>query len=475
MKKLFIFFISIALLSGCKDELDQFPSDSLPGSEAITTVNDLRLAVNGVYRTLVDRYSYAGDFGIYADGRGGDAKIVDNSVNHFQPVHIFQLHANSGHSAGFYQTQYYAAARVNNVLLFVDGIEDKEDNLSTYNNYVGQLYAIRALTHFDLARLYAQLPSVASNRNQENSGIVLNNESFPVTSKFKRATLAETYQFIVNDLETSLGLLSRSKPDGSGAINYWAAKALLSRVYLYLEDYDNALKHAHEIIVDIDPERYSLYTRENFLTSWRRTGTSESLFELLISETMSAQRNSLGYYTDPNGYAEFAASDDFSTWILAQTDDIRSSSIRWKETSGGSNGGYYTMKYEGQEGVGTPLYVNNPKIIRLAEVYLIAAEAKLLGGNFTGSNDAVWYYNQLRSNRILNYENATSVTLDDILDERRREFFGENHRMFDLVRNRRTINHPSLGSIAYNDYRILVAIPRRELDLSPELKQNPEY
>lgn len=475
MKRVFIFFISLTLLSGCSDELDQFPSESLPGNEAITTVNDLRLAVNGVYRTLVSRYSYAGDYGIFADGRGGDGKIIDNGVNHFHPVYNFQLNANSEHSAGFYQIFYYAAARINNILLFTESIGDKEELSETYDDYLGQLYALRGLVHFELARLYAQLPSVAANMDAENSGIVLNDQSYPVSEKFKKSTLKDTYDFIISDLESSLDLLSKEKPDGSGAINYWAAKALLSRVYLYLQNYDKALEHAHDVVVGVNATDYSLYGRDEFLSVWKRTGTSESLFELLISETMSAQRNSLGYYTDPEGYAEFAASDDFKEWLFEQTDDIRLSSVVYKEGANGRNAGYYTMKYQGQEGVGTPLYVNNFKVIRLSEVYLIAAEAKLLGGTYSGSNDAVWYYNELRKNRIDSYADVTSITIEDVLDERRREFFGENHRMFDLVRHKRNIVHPILGTIAYNDYRILVAIPQRERDISPDLEQNPEW
>lgn len=472
MNKLYIFLIGLIVLASCSDELEQLPSDSLPGEEAITSIEDLDAAVNGVYRTFIDQFSYPGDYGIYADGRGGDAQIIDNSVNHFQPVYRFQLNPNSGHASGFYEIFGYATARINNVLLFVDNIEYDDAEKDAYDDYLGQLYAIRALAHFDMARIYAQLPAVAPDLNAESSGIVLNDEAYPVESEFERSTLKETYDFIVDDFERALDLLSKEKVDESGAINYWAAKGLLARVYLYLEDYDNALMHAHDVIAE---SGYSLYTVDNYLDVWKQKGTDESLFEILITPTMSAQRNSIGYYSDPEGYPEFAASDEFADWLLAQTDDIRSQSIREKEGEDGANKGYYTMKYEGQEGVGDPLYVNNPKIIRLSEVYLIASEAKLLGGQYADSYDAVDYYNDLRSKRIENYDDASEVTIDDILEERRREFFGENHRMFDLVRHQRNIDHPSLGEIEYDDYKIISAIPERERDISPDLEQNPGY
>ena len=115
--------------------------------------------------------------------------------------------------------------------------------------------------------------------------------------------------------------------------------------------------------------------------------------------------------------------------------------------------------------------------IRLSEVYLIAAEARLKGGNAPGSLEAADYYNMLRSKRISGNTNAASVTMDDILQERRRELFCENHRFFDLVRNRMAVNAPivQLTPIPYNDPRMIIAIPKRELDISPDLEQNPGY
>ena len=253
---------------------------------------------------------------------------------------------------------------------------------------------------------------------------------FPFDAKFKRSTLKQTYDFIVADLKKSMELLSKKEKEASGKINYWAAEALLSRVYLYMNDNDNALKHATNVIAN---SPYKLYSMNEYLTVWKKTGTSESLFEVLTTDKSNAQRNSLGYYTNPDGYPECAASEDFKTWLTSQTTDIRSQSIREKSADKGKHKGLYTIKYEGQEGASSPLYVNNFKVIRLSEVYLIAAEAKLKGGNAPDAKEAVWYYNELRKNRISDYVDAASVTLEEILDERRRELFCENHRMYDMV------------------------------------------
>ncbi len=471
MKKYIVLFMSLMLIGiSCSDEFDQKPSYSLPGDESIKDMTTLNTAINGVYSALVNRWGLAGDVALYADGKGGDVQMINKSFNHFQPVIICQTDKNSGISIGAYKRFSYMLARINSILENVEKVSDKDAKKDLYNDYLGQLYALRALGHFEMARLYAQIPAVAKDVNAESSGIVLNDKLYPYDTKFKRSTLKATYDFIVADLIKSMELLSKEKKEASGKVNYWTAEALLSRVYLYMNDNDNALKHAENVIAN---SPYKLYTIDNFLTVWSKTGTSESLFEVLTTDKTNAQRNSLGYYTNPDGYPECGASDEFVAWLTAQTDDIRSQSIKEKANEEDKEKGFYTIKYEGQEGASAPLYVNNYKVIRLAEVYLIAAEAKLRGGNASGAKEAVWYYNELRKNRISNYTDAADVTLDELLDERRREFFCENHRMYDMVRYRKSIPNPTFTEpLKYDDYRLLTAIPEREINISKELKQN---
>lgn len=414
MKKYIFLFVSLIFLNiSCSDELNQTPSSSLPGEESIVDLNSLDIAVNGVYGTLVDRWGFAGDAALYADAKGGDLKIID-AVNHLQPVVIFQTDKSSGFSIGAYQVFSYTIARVNSVLENLENVSDKESNIVAFNDYEGQLYALRALAHFEMARLYSQIPMIAADINAENSGIVINDELYPFNTKFKRSTLKQTYDFIVEDFKKSLDLLQKKRTEASGKINYWAVEALLSRAYLYMGDYDNALKYSADVI---ENSPYKLYDIDNYLSVWSKTGTDESLFEVLTTDKSNAQRNSLGYYTNPDGYPEAGAGDDFQTWLLAQDKDVRSKSIRLKSTAKNEHKAYYTIKYEGQEGASSPLYVNNFKVIRLSEVYLIAAEAKLKGGNAATAKAAVWYYNELRKNRVKDHVDATAVTSQNILDE----------------------------------------------------------
>lgn len=114
-------------------------------------------------------------------------------------------------------------------------------------------------------------------------------------------------------------------------------------------------------------------------------------------------------------------------------EDVRSTLIA-EESDGGDNEGWYIQKYPGRDG---EIYVNNPKVIRLSEVYLIAAEAALKAGGA----DPASYINDLRKQRIADYEDVASVTIDDILTERRLELYGEGHNAWDTWRNKKAVTN----------------------------------
>ncbi len=464
------------IFQGCDGFLDQNPSDALPSADAITSVTDLRNAVNGVYTGMIDfdlglgdmtePYSYyGGDFIAYADLKGGDLNNTATN-NQISPMARYEHSAESDFAEHFWQMPYTLIGRINDILSVIDNIEIETEEQEQYNDLKGQLYALRALMHFDAARLFAKLPSIAD-VNAADSGIPISKEKYPVGYEPSRSTLKETYDFIKTELDASLTLLS--KDENLGRINYWAAKGILARVHLYLEENNEALAEAQEIISD---SPYSLYGIDEYLSVWGVEGASESMFEILTNSSHNSQRNSIGYYTHSEGYGECAFSTQGYDLLTENDKDIRSELIAWEDDEQ-ETAGYYTQKYPGREG---SLYYNNPIVIRLSEVYLIAAEAAVKGGTATGAQPAVWYINQLRQNRIEDYTNATGTTLDDILTERRKELVAEGHCCWDAWRNNKSIQSPRLKQTIDGSFeKAILPIPKRETDISPLLKQNPGY
>lgn len=462
MKK-YIYILPVILLFSSCDALDQNPSTSVTVDTAITSVDDLANAVNGAYyvATYGTMLTVASEMSIYADLVGPDSYQPASSGQNASRLAQYAMTPADTYNAYYYL--YSAIANVNNALEKAALLEDQDAAAS----YVAELYAMRGLFHFHLATYFAPIPTSG---NSNNNGIVLADKVFDIGYVGRRATLEDTYEFIVGDFTEAVGS-GLNKERNNGHMNYWAALALRARANLYRGDYAAALADAREVISE---SPYSLYTIGEYAQVWSREGAAEVLFEYLQTDVYNAQRYAPGYYTSPLGYSEYGVSPEFYEWMNRNPADVRSKMVAdWSEAPGGEpdfHTGYYPLKYPGNAGASVPAYTNNIKVIRLSEVYLIAAEAAVHLGE-----DAALYLNQLRSQRIAEYVDVGEVTLDDVLDERRKELFGEGQIAFDLWRNGRTIVNGSF-IVPSTDYKTVLPLPIEEIDLSKGLlQQNHGY
>lgn len=459
---------------GCNYDL--LPSTELPALESIQNEDDLQMAVYGAYEMItVDRGGYASDYTLYADAVGGDTYWGGNN-GHITPFMTFSVDYTHSLTDYIYFAMYEPIAFANMAIAAGEALEQTPGVV----RLVGELKAMRAIMHLDIARVYAQVPTLTGiNMDAANSGIVIVDRVFPSNQQFTRSTLTETYSFIVNELKNAMTALNTAegKDKKIGGLNYWSAEAALARAYLYLGDWGNAYTAATNVI---NGRAYTLYTHDNYLDQWKSDGPSEVIAEFTTSDNSknNPQRNSLGGYTNPEGYAEVAASTYFKAYITSVNDnDIRKQSVTERTSATGNpNTAWYTIKYTGKTGSGSPTYNNNARIYRLAEMYLIAAEAAVKAGQ--GAN-ADKYYNDLRRSRYAEgtYTDVTGVTVNDILEDRRIELFCEGHRMLDLKRNNLPVPdaNDATKTRPANDNLLLIPYPIKELDVSPGLVQNPGY
>lgn len=462
MKKIIYTLSAVLLLASC-DALDQNPSTSVTTDTAITSVDDLSNAVNGAYylATYGTVLTVASEMSIYADLVGPDSYQPASSGQNAS--RLAQYGMTPGDTYNIYYYLYSAIASVNNALEKAALIEDQQAAAP----YVAELYAMRALFHFHLAVYFAPIPTSG---NSNDKGIVLADRVFDIDHIGVRASLEDTYQFIVDDF-TKAVQTGLNKDRKNGHLNYWAALALRARANLYRGDFQAALADAREVI---DDSPYALYTLDNYTDVWSREGADEMIFEYLQTDVYNAQRYAPGYYSSPTGYSEYGIDPEFYSWLKQTPGDVRVQMVA--DCTVAPDGvadyhtGYYTLKYPGNAGASVPAYANNIKVIRLSEVYLIAAEAALQQGE-----DAVGYINELRSNRISGYEGESEVTLEEILDERRKELFAEGQIAFDFWRNGKTVINGSF-TVQATDYKTVLPLPVEEIDLSRgALIQNPGY
>ena len=461
MKKIFYTILAVGMLGACQT-LDQEPSTSITADTAIQSVEDLAKAVNGAYylATYGDQFTLASELAIYADELGPDSKVDKGSGQFAQKIHERSITSNDSWNA--YGYLYRAIANINKAIEKAKALEDQDGAAP----YIAELIGVRGLFHFHLATFFAPIPT--SNNTKNTMGIVLSTEVYPLDYKGARATLDQTYQQIIDDLTTYIKTgYNKDKMDGH--LNYWAALAIRARAYLYWGKNAEALADAKEVI---EKSPYKLYTPANYVSVWAEDNAGdEVILEYVQDDDYNAQRYAPGYYTHPDGYTEFLVTDEFYNFMQANPKDIRSKMVAYRASeTGKGTPGYFPMKYPGKKGSAVPLYSHNIKVVRLAEMYLIAAEASL---KKDGAAAAVPYLNTLRKNRIEDYTDATTTDIDDIINERRKELFAEGQIAFDYWRNGKSITSGARTFAPDDDFNVL-PIPKEELDVCGKvLVQNP--
>lgn len=488
MKKINIILtvLGIVLIASCEDFLDVKPSNYAAAETSITNAVDAKVAINGLMRKMTSSSYYGRNFVIYGDAKGGDFAVRSQGRG-LDYYYSFNHSATSGSGSGFWTQIYNNILQVNNLILNIEKIEEEGKGTAALSGYKGQALTARALMYFDLVRLYGE----PYNMDKTSYGVPLILEPLDAADQPTRATVEEVYEQILKDLADAAPLLSKTVL--KGFINYYANKALEARVHMFMDNFAAALTAAEEIITS---GKYTLYTNDTWVSSWSTQFGSESIFELAIYPAEADLGSaSLGYYLlrlyKLSGAAGwFMASDYFLARLGEDPTDVRWGIMDYDETSSTRFGS--CLKYTGVDlkgDKGSSASAVNVKVIRLSEIYLLAAEAALK----TPTPDkvkAATYLNAIRKRApALELATDATVTMDMILDERSKELFMEGHRFFDLIRLNRSIEFNDefidpVVLIPHRDkiidrtfYKIVLPIPKEELDANPAIasQQNPGY
>lgn len=440
MKNIIKILAITALLgtTSCKDFLEVKPTNSGDSSVAVQTANDAKIIINGMMRRMTSINHYGRDMFLYADAKGGDMTIYSAGRGN-DALYTFNHSANSNAYGGFWSVIYNNIMQANNLLESIEKLK-AAGSIENFDPYKGQALTARAIMYFDLVRLYGK----PYNFDKTAFGVPNITTTLGSTEQPLRATVEQNYAQILADLKAAEALLPKAK--SNGYINYYANKAMQSRVYLYMNNYADALTAAEDVITN---GGYTLYTPANWVESWTKQFGSESIFELGVYQNEGDQgTGSLGFYLRRKGHGAstvlgfYGASDYFLNRLKEDGTDVRWGIMDADEISTAAaprKGSLY--KYSGSitlagDGKSTNTAVNI-KVIRSSEMYLNAAEAAFQLGN---KEKAATYLNAIRRRApALAPATAETVTLDMILDERSKELFGEGHRFFDMIRNNKSI------------------------------------
>jgi len=483
LKLLVISMLAFGLFS-CEKTLDVEPTNQVDASTSIKTPADAQIMINGIMRSMSSADYYGRNFILYGDAKGGDLTIASQGRGN-DGLYTFNHSPSTGSYSGFWSQIYFSLLQVNNLLQNISELE--ASGATGYGSYKGQALTLRAIMYFDLVRLYGKSYDLDKNAyGVPNITTPLKSSAQPL-----RNTVSENYNQIISDLTTAAPLLAKTK--SNGFVNYYGNRAMQARVYLYMKDYPKALSAAEEIITS---NVYTLYSNAAWVDSWKLQYGSESILEIGVYPLEGdLGANSIGGYLRKKGdggstiLGWFIASDYFLTRLKEDAADVRWGVMNNDEISTTAiprKGSLY--KYSGSialagDGKSTSTAVNL-KLIRLSEIYLIAAEAALS----TDATKSATYLNAIRKRAPgLAPATAATVTADMILDERSKELFGEGQRFFDMIRLNK--------SITFNDEVIAISVPTRpktidrtffktllpisqaEINANPGIKaqQNPQY
>lgn len=490
--------ILAASLSSCvNDWLDVAPSDGTDADAALTSSSDLDAARTGMYKALKGNSSlvdyYGQQFFVYGDVHAGDDYQYNNlggsNRASFYYDMNYQTASEFSSSNVAWKSPYIVIGRANRIIAAAEGgaLSDAAEAKATIDQYAAEAKVLRALAHFDLVRIYGK---PYTEDQGASLGVPLVIGVLESNAKPARSTVAEVYAQVVKDLTEAISsnaLATETKP---GYVSVWGAKAILSRVYLNMGDYANALSVAEDII----NSGAALWTRDQYLKAWDASTPNESefLFRLNVAgSTDNNDLNGIGNLQQLDGYKEMVATKKFVDMLTSDPKDVRNDMFlpakAEKEVAVYGTNKVFLNKLRGQGG--NLRNVTIVPIIRLSEVYLTAAECAFRNNDKT---KAVEYLNDLVKNRtttVASLATVDNITLDRILIERRKELIGEGQRYFDALRNNETITrytseadkgwHKTLSKEAQSfnrDYfKAIAAIPQAEINANPNIKQNTGY
>jgi hypothetical protein len=419
---------SLLLFSSCKKFLEVESPNDVANDNMFTDGASLLSARIGLYNTLQNAAYYGGYFPLMIDAYSDNGAAGGYDSPQLNQFNDKALGADNIFISNFWVAAYNTIYTANQIIAHVDGIKDPALSDEVRADVKGEAYCIRALAHFDLLRTFGEHWDLSS-----KYGIPVVQTVASPSDIFPRNTVIETYDAILADLNEALTLVSNDDVEyGSGAktagfVTNYLVQGLMARVYLYMKDYSNAAAMATDMI---NSQAFSLASDPSVIYTTKLS--SESIFELQFNVQDQSEYNNLSYVRDDALRVDvsFLANEDLDLFFQQRPADTRTSLVNFdpeiNDPSIQPDG--RTQKYRGEDTKDNSAY-----IMRIAEIYLIRAEARGAMSDFKGCAEDLQAIADQRGGYgipeidMLNFESV-------VQDERRAELNFEGHRYFDLAR-----------------------------------------
>lgn len=451
MRSIFAGFLVLGV-AACDDVLTVEPTNEVPDEIAIRDANSARAALAGAYDGLQDLSYYGGDLVLFGDLLSDNA-IHTGTFTGFIEADDNLLRANNSTVEDIWDALYIAIGRTNDLIIRlpdVSGLSDEEKS-----EMLGQAHFLRALSYHNAVKLWGAPPSVVG-----GDGVPIRLEP-PATandaSQISRDPTSAVYQQILDDLAQAEALITTETGPYDASLG--AVHALRSRVFLYLSQWADVITEADAV----EALGYELASSFPQLFTEEGSVTDEDIFRVSFT---AVEFNNLGFYYFSRSFG--GRREQAPSAGLDATYEAGDEREAWSISFDGS-GRRYGSKFPTTAGA------EDIHVIRFAEVLLNRAEAH---ARLNQLASAVADYNRVRvraglTPHVLGVHVTTQQqVIDAVLNERRLELAMEGDRWSDLVRTGMAV---AVMGLADRPHQVLLPIPQNELDIAPNLVQNPGY
>lgn len=490
MKNIKIYLLGVLAMALSTSCLDKVPTHALLTDEAVTDISSANQAVIGIYADFKSPYLYSGNLTLLPDIQADMVYAVNGYTNTYGDVWRWNINPTNSDIEAVYGTLYKVIGDCN---FFFESVAKWENTIQDDDEYEqlqylkGEVHFARALAYSELIKCFCKAYDPATAKDE--LGVVLVS-SYSNPEEMKRSSLYDSYQFVLADLEKAAEMMEiEDDVDPNDIMNtpyftYYTVQALYARVYLYMQDWDNAVKAATEVIdsdyfilSDVNTIYTGAYSYYDYM--WQYDQGTEIIWK--VGFTPTSYGGALGQvflnYDTQTYRPDYVPGNDALNLYAAE--DLRYNAFFGETQTGYAHGLTCPLliKYHGNQEFFNNyriFHVSMPKVFRLSEQYLIRAEANCRLNNFSDASDDI---STLRKARYSSYGSATLTSenwLDEICDERLKELFMEGFRLHDLKRwgrgferkpQTQTVENGNSLKIEAGNPLFVWPIPQHELDL----------
>ena len=475
---IYILFFSV-IVFGCNDEefLNEAPVSSVSTKSYFENSNQFEVSVTAAYTNL------HAPWWLFSEMRSDNSTFqynnTDKSGNIFWDVDRFTMGADNGLNDIIWDNAYQGIGKCNSSISHI-----KEADAENKSRYIAEAKFLRAFYYFHLVRYFGEVPLVTE----------------PITSaaeafeENKRTATSKIFEQIVSDLNEAKQNLPGSYLEDKGRATEGAARTLLADVYMWQGQYGDAISELEEV-----QGQYSLLNDYSSVFDINNENNEEIIFSIQYMTGPHGLGNAFMYTFLPwNSEDEYISHGQVTagTGMHVPTEDLietfeegdeRLNMIDTSYTTQNNLATYhdsivpFTKKFLHEGHAVKEVCGSNFPIYRYPHVLLMLAECY----EREGGGDPLTLVNQVRDRAGLS--SLSSVTLDDIIHERRLEFHCEADRWDVLVRTERAKevmkahgeeeqnNRVNIRENSYDPIKILYPIPSDVITTDPTIEQNPEY